>query len=65
MKPRRPDYNLTFLNKRTDERGKIGVAWVNADGHINIQLNLKIVLAQCADETIALFPADLKTAADQ
>lgn len=36
---RKPDYIIKALNKITEERDKIGAAWVNKDGSITIVFN--------------------------
>jgi hypothetical protein len=40
----RPDWDLRYLNKETDEKGSVGVAWNNADGSIRIKLNPRVTL---------------------
>lgn len=41
---RKPDYNLTFLNTETGEKGTIGAAWLNEDESFSIRLNPFVVL---------------------
>lgn len=55
-KSRKPDYDLSALDKSTGERGKVGGAWVNDDGTINIKLNHCIVLTAGPDLHLTLFP---------
>jgi hypothetical protein len=55
---RKPDFKLRYLNKRTDERGSVGAAWVNEDTTISIVLNDRVVLRQHPDEILTLFPND-------
>lgn len=38
MANRKPDYNVHALNKRTEERARIGAAWINPDGSIRVVL---------------------------
>lgn len=51
-----PHWDLRFLNKRTDEKGQVGVAWNNDDGSIRIRLNTAVVLQGNADHILTLFP---------
>lgn len=57
-KGRQPDYKLSALNKQTEERGNIGVAWLAENGRISIKLNSFIVLSASPDLVISLFPFD-------
>ena len=41
---RKPDYDLSALDKVTDMRGKVGAAWINTNGTISIRLNPWVVL---------------------
>lgn len=36
---RKPDYKVSALNKDTEEKGPVGVAWINEDKSISIKLN--------------------------
>lgn len=59
MAGRKPDYNVSALDKATDRRGKIGVAWKQDDGSIQVKLDAFVVLdARQHDLLIALFPMD-------
>ena len=58
MAGRQPDYDLSALNKETEERGRIGAAWANDDGTISIKLNAFVVLRDAKDTVITLFPRD-------
>jgi hypothetical protein len=42
MAGRKPDYQLSAM--QGDLKGKVGAAWVNADGSISIDLNPFVVL---------------------
>ena len=55
---RSPDYNLSFLDKGTDQRGRVGAGWRNDDGSISIKLNVKVVLAESPDLILTLFLRD-------
>ena len=41
---RKPDYNLAVLNKDTDSRGTVGVAWNQPDGTIRVKINACTVI---------------------
>lgn len=58
MAKKLPDYQMTFLNKKTEEKGAIGAGWDNADGSITLKLNPLVVLAASPDVTIRLWPND-------
>lgn len=51
-----PTHTLSFLNKDTQEKGKIGVGWHNPNGSISIKLNPMVVLQQPAEVILTLFP---------
>ncbi len=54
---RKPDYNVSAMNKSTEEKGRIGAAWINQDGSISITLDAFIVLPNAGkDLLITLFP---------
>ncbi len=56
-KPRKPDYLLKAMNKTTGEKtGRIGAAWNNEDGSINIVLDLCVQLSGDKDIELRLFP---------
>jgi len=57
---RSPDYNVTALDKDSDERARIGAAWNNPDGSISIRLNHFITLRSTSSLLIALWPVDKK-----
>ena len=53
---RLPDYEFKALNKRTDERNKVGAAWINdATGSIRIKLDAFIKLEASDDLVLTLF----------
>lgn len=55
-----PNYNLAYLNKKTDERGKVGVGWANPNGSITVKLNPCVVLSavDLRECVLTLFPND-------
>lgn len=55
MAGRKPDYSVNAMNKRTDEKSRIGAAWVNPDGSIRIVLNPFVVLTAGPDLVITAF----------
>lgn len=57
-KGRQPDWDFRFLDKATDEKGKVGVGWTNADGSIRIKLNTRVILEAGPDCILTLFPDD-------
>lgn len=54
-KGRKPDYNLAFLDKETDRKGNIGVAWKNVDGSISIVLNPLVAVEENPNMLLTLF----------
>lgn len=63
---RSPDFHLKALNTRTDQRtGKIGAAWLNADGSIAIKLDMFVTLASDPDLLITLFVNDRPVETDK
>lgn len=57
---RKPDLWVNAMNKRTDEKRKIGAAWHNEDGSISIALDSFTVLEASPDLLVTLFPVDTK-----
>ncbi len=55
-KGRKPDYNVSVLNKATEQRGPVGVGWLNEDGSISISLNMCVILRSDPDLVINVFP---------
>lgn len=53
---RKPDYDLSALSNTNDIRGKVGAAWINDDGSINIKLNPFVVLNSHDNLQLRLFP---------
>lgn len=54
-----PDWTVAALDKQTEVRGNIGVAWTQPDGRISIKLNPFLVLDTFKqDLAISLFPRD-------
>lgn len=54
----KPHYRLKYLNKRTNEKGEVGAAWLNEDNSISIVLSPLVVIPQSADTVLTLFPVD-------
>lgn len=52
---RKPDYVVKALNKTTDAKGKVGVAWVNLDGTITVVLDEFVTLQGDKQLLITLF----------
>lgn len=53
---RRPDYDVRGMNKMTNERAKIGGAWLNSDGSISVVLEPFVTLVSSKDLVVTLFP---------
>lgn len=59
FKPRRPDYNLSAMDKKTGCKGPIGAAWKNEDGTITLKLNPFVVLETARMELVVmLYPTN-------
>ena len=57
---RKPDYDLSALNKADDRlKGKVGAAWINEDGTISVVLNPFTYLHQDGHLLLTLFPKNL------
>lgn len=56
MSGRSPDYILSAMDKETDEKGRVGVAWLNTNGSIGIVLNPRVVLTASKNLVLNLFP---------
>ncbi len=54
---RKPDYNLHAMDKVTDEKSRVGGAWLNDDGSISVKLNPFVTLASTTALVLTLFPA--------
>lgn len=54
----KPTHILKVLEKTTDHRTEVGVAWQNKDGSLTISLNPCIVLAPNQNHVITLFKID-------
>ncbi len=52
----KPDYRVKALNKNTEEKGELGVAWKNPEGHITIVFNPFVVVPTGKDFVITMFP---------
>lgn len=53
---RKPDYEVHAMNKATDEKNKVGAAWVNEGGSITIILAPFVVLTAGKELVVSLFP---------
>lgn len=53
---RRPDFNLSVLDRETEYKGYIGVAWKMPDGSISIKLNPYVVINNDRPLLVKLFP---------
>lgn len=53
---RKPDYWVKAMNKATNEKRKIGAAWMNEDGSVSINIDCFTVLQASPDLVITLFP---------
>lgn len=58
MSVRLPDYDVKALNKATDEKSRIGAAWINPDGSIAVVINPFTVIRGGKDLLITLFPRE-------
>ena len=55
---RRPDYEIKVLDKDSQERMKVGAAWLKEDGSIYIKLERFVVLQGGGQFAITAFPVD-------
>lgn len=55
---RKPDYWVKAMNKDTNEKRKIGAAWVNSDGSISVDIDAFTVLQSSPSLVVTLFPID-------
>lgn len=58
---RTPDYDVHAMNKTTDEKNRVGAAWLNENGTLSITLTAFIKLESSEDLVITLFPRQEKT----
>lgn len=56
MAGRLPDYSVNVLSKKTEQRGKIGGAWLNEDKSITVVLDMLVIVPSDKDLLITLFP---------
>lgn len=56
--PRKPDFWVKAMNKDTNEKSKVGAAWLNPDKSVSIDLNPFVVLTAGKELVITLFPID-------
>lgn len=55
---RKPDYSVSALNPKTNLKGKVGAAWTNDDGSLQLKLDPFVVLKGEDDLLIRLFPTE-------
>ena len=55
---RKPDYVVKALNKHTDEKNKVGAAWLNKDGSVSVVLDPFITLTASKSLVITIFPIE-------
>lgn len=55
---RRPDYHVCAINPENEERGQIGVAWLNENNTVTIKLNMGVTVPHTWK--ITMFPPDHK-----
>lgn len=61
VKGKRPDFNLSLLNKTNGRRNhRAGAGWINGDGSISIRLDLCVCITDDPNLLITLFPNDRK-----
>jgi hypothetical protein len=58
---RKPDYWFKAMDKATENRGKVGAAWLNDDGSVSIDLNPFTVLVSSPNLVLTLFPIERGT----
>lgn len=56
--PRKPDYWMKAMNKDTNEKRKIGAAWLNPDKSISIDIDSFTTIESSPSLVITLFPID-------
>lgn len=56
MADNQPTHDLCVKEREGDGRGKIGAAWLWADGSVTIKLNPCVILQSTDNVTIKLFP---------
>lgn len=61
-KGRLPDYAVHAMNKDTDEKARVGGAWINDDGSIAIRLDNFVHLIGSKSLVITLFSNDRRPA---
>jgi hypothetical protein len=55
---RKPDFWVKAMNKATNEKRKIGAAWLNKDGSVSVDIDAFTILQSSPDLVITLFPID-------
>lgn len=60
MAGRQPDFHVHAMDKRTDEKARVGAAWQNENGSISVVLNPFTVLASTPNLVITMFVNDRK-----
>lgn len=61
MAGRKPDYDVYAMNKATNEKNKVGGAWVNDSGSIAVVLAPFVVISASKDVIVTLFPRKANT----
>lgn len=61
---RQPDYDLSFLNKDTGQKGRIGAAWSNPDGSISLTLNPMVTVPSDQNLVLKLFKRGSRSPVD-
>lgn len=57
---RKPDYDLSAMNKHTDEKARVGAAWKEDDGSISIVMTPFVTLQSSKSLVLKLFPCRIK-----
>ena len=55
-KPKSPTHNVRVYNRKNQDRGTVGHAWVNDDNSVTIRLFPIVTLTNDPDVAITLFP---------
>lgn len=57
---RKPDYNISVLDKTSGGRGVVGAGWIQEDGSISIKINPCVLLDDDPKLVIRMFPCEEK-----
>jgi hypothetical protein len=55
---RKPDYILKAMDKITNDKGRIGAAWVEEDGSVSVIVDRFAFLSGSENVVLKLFPND-------